>query len=198
MPRLILAAVVIGCLGACAASNVAPGLGSPTPSERVPLTDVQARNERTVRGYLGAQSPEEAAGFLAAGYRPRLLEWDTLLHPRRTISLMAVNEDAAVVVIHEDNDFSRLIGHPGWDGTVTYTFGAGGGIAASHFTPMPGKNPSWKPYLEPALPWLREHRGAELAAVYPDGHLAQTADAAKTWARILREWRAATGRPAVD
>src|SRR5262249_18607011 len=112
-----------------------------------------------------------------------------------SITEFSVNDDAAIVVMHEDNDFSRLIGHPGWDGTITYFFTEDGHIKGSAFTPTPGCNPSWRPYMDAALPWLRENRATELAAVFPDNKLKQDAQGATTWTRILTEWRAATGRP---
>lgn len=180
-----------------AAVAMVAGCAATPAGESRPLTDIQERNQRTLERYLAADSPEAAERVLAPTYRPRLLEWDTLLHPHRTISQLAVNEDAAIAVIHEDNDFSRLIEHPGWDGTITVLFDKEGAISGTHFTPTPGKNPSWGPYMDAALPWLREHRAAELEAVFPDHHLRQDAEGARTWTRILREWRVATGRGAV-
>ena len=187
MRGLLLVAMAV--LTGCAAGPLAQAPGA--------LTDVQERNKRTLQQYLSADSPEAAERVLSPTYRPRLLAWDTSLHPHRTVSLLAVNEDAAIAVIHEDNDFSRLIGHPGWDGTLTVLFNPDGAITATHFTPTPGKNPSWGPYMDAAMPWLREHRAAELEVVFPDHHLRQDAEGARTWARILREWRAATGRAPV-
>lgn len=200
MRRLILTAAVAASIGGCASNSPKPAAraAEPSPSLASPLTDIQSRNKRNLERYLAADDPAAAQALLAPSYRPRMLDWDTALHPRRTISLLAVNEDAAVAVIHEDNDFSRQIGHPGWDGTITFLFDGDGAITKTKFTPTPGKNPSWGPYLEPALPWLREHRAQELAAVYVDRHLVQTGDAARTWTKILRDWRAATGRAAVD
>jgi len=95
--------------------------------------------------------------------------------------------------VHEENDFSRLIDFPGWDSSSTFLVDEDGQIAWQVYVPEPGQ-PEWRPYLEPALAWIREHRADALPVIFPDGKLGRSEEAARLWVSVLREWRAATGR----
>lgn len=163
-----------------------------------------------VRQYLSADTREAALGLLAEDYRlwfgekkgepmrkdeaARVLEWDYALRPRRRIRWLRVSGRTVVVGAHEDNDFSLLLDFPGWDAVSTFEIDRAGKISSQTYLPARGQ-PEWKPYLEKALPWLRARRPDVLARIYPGNRLARTTEAAREWVRVLREWRAATGRP---
>lgn len=163
-----------------------------------------------VRQYLSADTREAALGLLAEDYKlwfgakkgepmrkaeaARLLEWDYALRPRRRIRRLRVSGRTVVVSAHEDNDFSLLLDFPGWDAVSTFEIDRAGKIASQIYLPAQGQ-PEWKPFLEKALPWLRAQRPDVLARIYPDNRLARTTETAREWVRVLREWRAATGRP---
>jgi hypothetical protein len=166
--------------------------------------------EAVVREYFSAKDRETALGLLSPDYKiwfgkregagipkqevARMLEWDFALNPQRRIEEMRVNGSEVVVRAHEDNDFSLLIGYPGWDAVSTFTVDKAGLIASQLYVPKEGQ-PAWKPYLEKALPWLREHRAEVLARIYPNNRLSQTSESAREWVKNLKDWRAATGQP---
>jgi hypothetical protein len=162
-----------------------------------------------VRQYLSSDNLESAISYLAPDYklrfdtRPeggmnrkqvvRMLEWDFALNPQHRIADMQVNGLQVVVRFHEDNDFSLLIGHPGWDAVSTFTVSESGLITSQLFMPEQGQA-DWKINLEEALPWLRQNHSDILAKIYPNSRLIQRAETAREWTRILRDWRAATGK----
>lgn len=162
-----------------------------------------------VRRYLTARTLEEAVSALDPGYRlwfgartgegidrattARMLEWDFALHPRHRIDAVTARGDEVTARVHEDNDFSLLLGFPGWDATSTYVVTGDGRIASQVYVPSEGQD--WRPYLDAPLAWLREHHPDALARVFPDGKLNRSAASAHEWVELLREWRIATGRP---
>lgn len=166
--------------------------------------------ESVVREYFSAKDRETALGLLSPDYKiwfgkkegagiskqevARMLEWDFALNPRRRIEELRINGREVVVRAHEDNDFSLLIGYPGWDAVSTFTVDHTGLITSQLYVPKQGQA-GWKPYLEKALPWLREHRAEALARIYPNNRLSQTTESAREWVKNLRDWRAATGQP---
>ena len=119
--------------------------------------------------------------------------WDDELRGRSRIVRMDVRGDTVVVLAHEDNDFSLLIGYQGWDPTITFVVNKDGLIERALYVPKAGA-PSWRNSLDAALPWLRANRPDALARVFPNGKLTRTRDAAKEWVAILRAWRKATGQ----
>jgi hypothetical protein len=161
-----------------------------------------------VRRYLSARTLDEAVSTLDPGYRlwfgsrtgegidrastARMLEWDFALHPRHRIEAITAHGDEVTVRVHEDNDFSLLLGFPGWDATSTYIVSPEGRIVSQLYAPTDGQD--WRPYLDAPLPWLREHHPDALARVFPDGKLSRSAESAREWVALLREWRAATGQ----
>jgi hypothetical protein len=194
--RLMIALFV--ALAACAAAHALdPQSRAASPAD-------------AVRRYLSATSREEALGLLSPDYRlwfesrtgkgmpkdevARMLEWDFALNPIHRVEKLEVDGHQVRVTAHEDNDFSLLIGFPGWDAASTFTVSEGGLITSQVYVPRKGQ-PAWKPYLEKALPWLREHHAGELEQIYPNNRLKQTAESAAQWGRLLRAWRAATGQP---
>ncbi|HET8796636.1 MAG TPA: hypothetical protein VFO89_03050, partial [Thermoanaerobaculia bacterium] len=116
-----------------------------------------------------------------------MLAWDFALDPEHRIESLTVNGDTVVVRQYETNDFARLLGFPGWTATTTFVI-RNGLIAAQHYQPA-ADQPDWKPYLEKALPWLREHFPNAIARLYPEERLVRSEDAAREWVEILRAWR---------
>ena len=53
-------------------------------------------------------------------------------------------------------------------------------------------NPSYKPYLRPALDWLQQNMPTQLDEVYQDNKLVQTEESAKKWVMLLTTWREKT------
>lgn len=167
----------------------------------------------TLARYYDAADHESVAAALAPDYRIwfgekrgpgmsreealAMLEWDLSLHPVHEHRIVHVEGDTVIAITHEQNDFSRLIDFPGWTAASLYRFDDAGRLAEQVYVPAPNQ-PRWQPYLDAALPWLREHRGEALARIYPDGRLNQSVNAAREWVAVLRDWRAATGRSTIE
>lgn len=161
-----------------------------------------------VRAYLASQTLEEALSVLAPEYRlwfgartgegldrarvAKMLEWDYALHPRHRVDSLTANGNEVTARVHEDNDFSLLLGFPGWDATSTFTLDANGRIVSQLY--VPAGSTEWRPYLDAPLAWIREHHPDALPRVFPNGKLAQTRETAREWVSLLRAWRAATGQ----
>jgi hypothetical protein len=164
---------------------------------------------RVVRSYLAAQTLEQALSALAPEYRlwfgersgegldrarvAKMLEWDYALHPRHRVSSITANGAEVTAQVHEDNDFSLLLGFPGWDATSTFTVDASGRIASQLY--VPNGAAEWRPYLDAPLAWIRQHHPDALPRIFPNGKLAQTRETAAEWVALLRAWRAATIQP---
>lgn len=167
-----------------------------------------AAPEQIVRRYLSAKDRSSALALLAPDYRlwfgkregeglskqqtALMLEWDFELRPQRRVDGLRVNGREVTATIHEENDFALLIGFPGWDAESTFSINEVGLISAQVYVPREGQA-DWKPYLEKALGWLREHRAEALARLYPNNRLNQTEEGAREWVKVLREWRKAAG-----
>lgn len=162
-----------------------------------------------VRAYLSSRTLEQALSALAPEYRlwfgsrtgegldrarvAKMLEWDYALHPRHRIDALTVNGSEVTARVHEDNDFSLLIGFPGWDATSTFTLDEHGRIVSQLYVPNGASE--WRPYLDAPLEWIRQHYPDALPRIFPNGKLAQTHETAREWVTVLRAWRAATGQP---
>lgn len=184
----LAAAIALALLAACASWTEPPAVAA-------------------VRRYLDARTHAEAVGRLAPQYRlwfgekkgegmsreaaAKMLEWDFALRPRHQIHSIEVHGDTVVVRQHEDNDFSRLIGFPGWDATSTYTVDEQGRITSQLYVPAEGQ-PAWRPYLDEPLVWIRANEPDVLERIFPNGRLAQSKDDAAQWVRVLTAWRAAS------
>jgi hypothetical protein len=142
-----------------------------------------------VQQYLDSKTREQALSVFAPEYRlwfgsrtgegldrekvAKMLEWDYALNPRHRVEELTVNSSAVTARVHEDNDFSLLIGFPGWTATSTYTIDENGRIASQVYVPMAGQ-PEWRPYLDAPLVWLRQHHPDALARIFPNGKLELT------------------------
>ncbi|HEY2722090.1 MAG TPA: hypothetical protein VGI82_10220 [Chitinophagaceae bacterium] len=121
------------------------------------------------------------------------LDWDAPLHPDIIISTYSVHGDEWKVEFHEQNNFSKLIGYPGWKGKEIIRFDSRKKIVETIYIPN-DNNPGYKPWLQPAVDWLRINRPLELDKVYKNGKLVQTAEAAKKWTTLLRLWKNETAQ----
>ena len=120
------------------------------------------------------------------------LNWDAPLHPDIIILNYSVNGDEWRVEFNEQNDFSKLIGFPGWKGTEMIRFNSEKMIDEMIYIPD-DTNPNYKKWLQPAVEWLKKNKPGELNEVYKDGKLIQTSETAKKWVSLLQLWREKTG-----
>ena len=106
---------------------------------------------------------------------------------------MSYNKDQNkwTVTFNEQNDFSKLIGFPGWKATAIITVNSAGLIEEMIYIPDPA-NPSYKKWLQPAIDWLQLNYPVELADVYKNDKLVKTEATARKWVSLLKKWHGRT------
>ena len=157
-----------------------------------------------ITGYLNAPTPEIKAKFMADSYRSYFMKkdgegddkttsltafnnWDGQLNPDVKILNYLSKDNIWFVRFNEQNDFSKLIGFPGWKGSMSVTFDSKGLIAETIYFPD-STNPSYKKWLQPALDWLGADSPNELNDVYQNNKLVKTEQAANQWKSLLKKW----------
>ena len=120
-----------------------------------------------------------------------ILVWDHAVNGLYTYENVQVEGDTLRCLLRERNDFFQLLGVEELQANMTYRFNEQGLIVEQIYEPVPGQQ-DWQEALKPALSWAREHRSEELAEIYPEDQFVYTAEMAKRWLTLLREWREAT------
>ena len=156
--------------------------------------------------YMNASNPEEKTKYMAEGFRSYFAEngkgvgknreqvvasfmkWDGPMHPDVPIKKYTRDGNTFTVYFVEKNDFTKLIGFPGWKGKADFVFDAQKLITEFIYYPD-STNPPYKPYLQPAIVWLQKNKPEELNEVYHDGKLVQNEEAARHWVRLLNGWK---------
>lgn len=163
---------------------------------------------RRINYYLNASTVEQKSSYMADNYRSFFLtkegegknkkealasfmDWDGPMHPDIKITSYTIDGNVWTVHFLEQNDFTKLIGFPGWKGTSTFTFNSKRLIEEVLYVPDEN-NPPYKPYLTPALDWLQKNKPQELNEVYQENKLIQTEVAANKWRELLTLWRRQT------
>lgn len=116
-------------------------------------------------------------------------DWDGQLNPDVTILDHSAKDSTWFVRFNEQNDFSKLIGFPGWKGSMSITFNTKGLIKETIYFPD-STNPSYKKWLQPALDWLQINFPNELNEVYQNNRLVKNEVAANKWKELLKKWNA--------
>jgi len=160
-----------------------------------------------IKTYLNSHTIESKSRYLADDYHSFFIEkkgegedksalqsflnWDAPLHPDVTILNYTVNGNEWKVEFNEQNDFSKLIGFPGWKGTEIFKFNSQKKIYEMIYIPNPS-NPSHKKWLQPAVDWLQKNKPNELNEVYKNGKLIQSSETVRKWVELLTLWHKET------
>jgi hypothetical protein len=161
-----------------------------------------------IKTYFNASDSEHKAKFIADDYHSFFIEkkgegdnkassiksfqqWDAPLHPDIQIIRYTINKDTWTIALNEQNDFTKLIGFPGWKATEIITFNREGLIKEAIYIPD-SNNPPYKKWLIPAVDWLQKNMPGELNEVYQNGKLIQTEAKAKKWVSLLKLWHKKT------
>ena len=159
-----------------------------------------------IDAYLNASSVETKAKYMSDNYRSFFMkkegegndklaylkdfnDWDGQLNPDVKVLQHQSKDNVWLVQFIEQNDFSKLIGFPGWKGSMSVAFDANGLINETIYFPD-STNPSYKKWLQPALDWLRINFPNELNEVYQNNKPVKTEFAANKWKDLLRKWNA--------
>lgn len=163
------------------------------------------RQLSTIHSYLNAYTIEQKQKYMAENYRSffekkagdgknktdalkSFSKWDAPLHPDIKIINTSYSENKWAIAFIEQNDFTKLIGFPGWKATDSIKINKRGLIEEVIYMPDES-NPNYKQWLKPAVDWLKENKPGELNEVYQDGKLIQTESSAKKWVELLSEWK---------
>jgi hypothetical protein len=173
-----------------------------------PVARVQAYRDAHVRGDVDAESrflaPDARMWYetregdgepLVAGRSGRYAHWDDYFHSSSTLTDWTVDGDAVTAVVHEINDFYRLLDWTAKPYRMTWWLDAGGRITGALVKSLPGKAPS---RMEEFKAWAKEHAPEELEYLMPAGRIDPTGDRPERFETLLLRWRAAAGLPPVD
>ncbi len=158
-----------------------------------------------IETYFNASTPELKSKYMAEDYHSFFVkkmgegddktaslksfeQWDAPLHPDIRIIHYSNNKNDWTISLNEQNDFTKLIGFPGWKATELITFNAQGLIKDAVYIPD-STNLDYKIWLQPALVWLQENMPAQLNEVYQNHKLIQTEASANKWKELLQNWR---------
>ena len=126
-----------------------------------------------------------------------IFEWDRACNPKYECGDFLINGDQATVIIHEENDFTRLLDFAGWETKLELRF-TGDGKIKEELAILLGSGPSFEEKLQPALDWLGAHYPDELAELYPNDQFAISGENAIRWRKLLIEWRKDVGLPVMN
>ncbi|HYK46651.1 MAG TPA: hypothetical protein VEV83_15850 [Parafilimonas sp.] len=158
-----------------------------------------------IKAYLNASTVEEKSKYTSDNFRSYFINkedggknktealasfqnWDGPMHPDIKILSYTFHDSIWTVTFNEQNDFTKPIGYPGWKGTATFVFDSKGLIRETTYVPDSANLP-YKPYLKPAVDWLKVNMPQELDEVYQNGKLVQNAEAANKWRMLLSKWQ---------
>lgn len=153
-------------------------------------TPAEARRP-LAESFVRYESADDATGLSGAAFTD-VLEWDLALRRAVTYSGHRFDETTLSARYHEENDLTRLVEFPGWDGTMSWTFDEQGRIAEERRRARDDRD--LRNWLAPAIAWLRERHPADIDWLLPEGRLRRTGETARRWVELLPEWRAATDR----
>ena len=160
---------------------------------------------KKIDSYLNASSVAVKSKYMSEDYQSFFMEkkgagegkeaalqsfqnWDGPLNPDVKILAYAGKDGYWVIKFKEQNDFSKLIGFPGWKGSMIIRFNANDLIGETIYVPDPA-NPSYKPWLQPALDWLEKNFPEELKTVYENKKLVKNEISAHKWKFLLKKWK---------
>ena len=158
-----------------------------------------------INAYLNASNVSEKSKFMADDFQSYFINkedagknktealasfqnWDGPMHPDIKILSYTFHDSIWTVTFNEQNDFTKPIGYPGWKGTTTFVFDSKGLIRETTYVPD-STNLPYKPYLKPAVDWLKVNMPQELDEVYQNGKLVQNTEAANKWRMLLNKWQ---------
>lgn len=193
--RTMAAAVMLTALGGCA------GAHSYKQTLDAYLAARQAGDVELAGRHL---SPDARIWFdvKTGPGRPKSLTggwgaWDIEMNAVNTYDEVVITDDSISATFHERNDFSRLIGFPGWRSRSTFWFDEQGRIVEQLYVPLP-QHPPQRVCFEAPLQWARLHRADELEVIYPNDRFEPSAESGRRWRALLIEWRNAVGLPIPD
>ena len=114
--------------------------------------------------------------------------WDDYFHSRTNMTDWRVVDGAVTAVVHETNDFYRLLDWEPQPYRLTWWLDGEGRITEVLLTSIPAGPP--KSRMNEFEEWAAKNRPAELEYLMPKGRIDPTGDRAERFAALLREWRA--------
>lgn len=145
--------------------------------------------------FLRLGSPEGPGLTLEEAHSMR--EWSAALNAESSFSNITERSDRISATVHNRNDLTRLLDFPGWRGRLTFFFDKDGRVREQLYEPLP-TTPTFAEAFAPALEWVKASRADRLEGIWVNDQFVYRPEAAREWVAILRQWRAATGRPPVE
>ena len=116
-------------------------------------SDVNEKSKCMADDFHSFFAEKKGAGHNKDSFLLSFQNWDAPLHPQIDILKYNVSKNTYTVICNEQNDFSKLIGFPGWKATEIITFNSKKLIEETIYIPD-STNPSYKKWFLPAVTWL--------------------------------------------
>jgi hypothetical protein len=121
--------------------------------------------------------------------------WDAHFRSQKDLAEWREATRSVTVVVHETNDYFRLL-ERGWVTTeVTYFFDEAGKIEGLLIRAT-GDRPQGR--TDEFLAWARTHDAEELGSLMPGGEIDPSADHPERFRRLLNRWREAAGLESIE
>ena len=163
----------------------------------------KAHDTQRIAGYLAEESriwfdKKDGPGTLrkASGDGP-WAEWDREMKSTSTTHEYKVNGNELVTVVSETNDYFKLLDRKPTPYQITYWFDDDERIEGMLISSLP-KEPKTKGRYDQFKKWADEHHPRVLDELQPEGKIIPSKENAIRWRKLLIEWRADVGLPAMD
>ena len=123
-----------------------------------------------------------------------MLGWDVVMQGVATIESLRVDGEQVHVIASETNEFQRLLDVPPWRLSARFHV-SGELIREEVLEELPREGRTWQQALPPVVEWAQAHRPGMLHGIYENGSPVFSADSAKRWITLLRDWNATTLPP---
>lgn len=121
--------------------------------------------------------------------------WDDHFESESEVVGWRETEESATAVVHETNDYFRLLERGRVTNEVTYFFDDEGRIEGLLIRAV-GERPPGR--TAEFLAWAEANAPDEIAALMPDGEIDPSGDHPERFRRLLERWREAAGSPPIE
>ena len=119
-----------------------------------------------------------------------IIDWDLAVHARFEVEDLEASGNTVQFTLLENNDFLELAGLPPFRLSCVCIVD-GGEIRSQEFRVLEG-TVDVGPAIAPAVEWAKEIYPELVEEIYPNEQLVYTAESARKWIELLREWRSTT------
>jgi len=121
--------------------------------------------------------------------------WDEHFHSTPAVVRWTEGSDSATALIHESNDYYRLLERGTMTNELVYSFDGDGKIEGLVIRSV-GERPQGR--TAEFVAWAKKNDPREIGELMPDGEIDPRGDHAERFRRLANRWRRATGREPIE